>query len=318
MMTTFRYIVIALFFVAIPVSFLSGDETLEGVKANEERWEAMDARRKKAIVDTYRKWKSLSRPEREAIRSKYDRFRALEPEQRDAVAINTPRWVKLDDERRKKIRKYFRPNLPSHMRHNCHRRPPRGFLRVVGTLLEEGREVSMPAIMRRFVEQLVAENRLTPEDVKQISAAKAAKKFEILGMWLIAQGLQKYPDALEGLEKGSKEYKFACKHLGMRMFTEMVGEIFEPTQLEMAMFIRYRARRHLTYEKQRKIASYSAEELDRFAKQVYDKNGIDVIVSKMPERMRNRFNSFDEAKKIATIRMVFEPIRRRAGTPRSK
>ncbi len=314
-MFAFRYIVLALFFVGFPISLLSGDEAQDGIKANKNRWEAMDASRKKEIIDTYKRWKGLSELKRDAIRSKYEKFRVLGPEQREVVAVNAPRWVHLDEKKRKQIRKYFRSDSP-------HRQgpppPPRGFLRVAGTLLEEGREVSMPAIMQRFTEQLAVKNLITQDQIAKYNAAKARKKFEIFWKWMFAQGKKKYPDALDGLEKGSKEYRFACRHMGMRVFFEIANEIFEPTQLEMATFIRFRARRHLGYGKQCEIASYSAEQLDAFVKDVYEKDGIDIIVSKMPERMRTRYHSFDEARKLATIRMVFEPIHKMHGPPRGE
>jgi hypothetical protein len=103
------------------------------------------------------------------------------------------------------------------------------------------------------------------------------------------------------------EYKRLLLRYCYPLLSEKVTESLPPSQIEMAHFFRMNAPQPLLAE----IAALQPGKLDdEMVAQIAQRAEVKEMIEKMPPKMKERFESFDEQKKLQTIKMGLLPFTR--------
>ena len=306
-MRALPYILLALIVILPGAIRATADEDNSEFENNKERWESMTEAERGTVVRAYRRWKSLPEPDRQALRAKYDKFKALPAEQKLAVAVNARHWKRFDPDKRRRVRQYF-----SRVRGAGPHPPMPVFFRITGHLLEQGKPATKQDVMALFKKRLdeCIIERLSPAQKQEYGDLESERgKMWFVFKLLREEVVESNPEELSGLTAGTGEYLCTLQGLTMRLFHERMTENLPPTQMEMALFIRMNAMRQLRPDILAFVASRSPEERENLVKRIAQCQEMDKIIASMPADMKERYDSFDEGKKLATLRMVFDPLR---------
>ncbi|MFH1548999.1 MAG: DUF3106 domain-containing protein [Planctomycetota bacterium] len=306
-MRVLPYILLALVVILPGTIRATADEDNGEFENNKERWESMTDAERETVVRAYRRWKSLPEQDRQTLRAKYDKFKALPAEQKLAVAVNARHWKRFDPDKRRRVRQYF-----SGVHGDGPHPPLPVFFRITGHLLEQDKPVTKQEVMalfRKRLDECIIE-RLTPEQKQDYADLEneREKMWFVFGL-LREEVVESNPEELSGLTANTGEYLRTLHGLTMRLFHEKMTENLPPSQLEMALFIRANVMRQLRPDILAFVASRSPEERENLVKRIAQCREMDEIIASMPTDMKERYDSFDEGKKLATLRMVFDPLR---------
>jgi len=306
-MRALPYILLALIVILPGAIRATADEDNGEFETNKERWESMTKAERETVVRAYRRWKSLPEPDRQVLRAKYEKFKALPAEQKLAVAVNARHWKRFDPDKRRRVRQYF-----SRMHSDGPPPPMPVFFRITGHLLEEGKPATKEdviALFKKRLDECIIE-QLSPEKKQEYNDLESERE----KMWFVFKLLREEvvesnPEELSGLTPDSGKYLFTLQGLTMRLFHEKMTEDLPPSQMEMALFIRANVMRQLRPDILAFVASRSPEERENLVKRIAECQEMNDIIASMPQDMKERYDSFDEEKKLATLRMVFDPLR---------
>ncbi len=306
-MRVLPYILLAVIVILPGTIRVMADEDNGEFENNKEHWKSMTEAERKMVIRAYRRWKSLPEPDRQALRAKYEKFKTLPAEQKLAVAVNARHWKRFGPDKRKRVRQYF-----SRV-HGAGPHPPLPvFLRITGHLLEQNKPATRQEVTARFKKRLdeCIIKQLSPEEKQLYSDLKSERRkmrfvFRLLGKKVVESN----PEKLSGLTPGTGDYLHTLRRLTMRLFHEKMTETLPPSQLEMALFIRASVMRLLRPDIRDLVASHSPEERENLVKRIARCRKMDGIIASMPPDMKERYDSFDEGKKLATMRMVLNPLK---------
>jgi hypothetical protein len=305
-MRALPYILLALVVILPGTIRATADEDNGEFEKNKERWESMTEAERETVVRAYRRWKSLPEPDRQALRAKYEKFKALPAEQKLAVAVNARHWKRFGPDKRRRVRQYFR------VRGAGPHPPMLVFFRITGHLLEQGKPATKQEVMvlfRKRLDECIIE-RFSPEQKQAFGDLESEReKMRFVFRLLRKEVVESNPEELSGLTPDTREYLRTLHGLTMRLFYEKMTENLPPSQLEMALFIRANVMRQLRPDIRDMVASRSPEEREDLVKRIAQCRKMDGIIASMPPDMKERYDSFDEGKKLATLRMVLDPLK---------